>query len=119
MTKKEKRINPIRITNSESNEVYVLEFSRQSVKFAENRGFKISELLDFPQTNIPAFWYYAFRKNHGEMSRAQTDALLDEMGGLTSEVLERLVQLYNAPSESLIASSDEAERKNSRFLVEM
>ena len=119
MAKKDNRVTPIRITDPESGEAYVLEFSRQSVKFAEARGFKISELLDFPQTNIPAFWYYAFRKNHGEMSRAQTDALLDEMGGITSEVLERLVQLYNAPTESLIASSDEAERKNSRFLVEM
>lgn len=119
MAKKDKRVEPIRITDPESGAVYVLEFSRQSVRFAESRGFKISELLDFPQTNIPAFWYYSFRKNNGDVSRAQTDAILEDMGGLSPAILERLVQLYQAPNESLIADSDDDKRKNSRFMVEM
>lgn len=92
--------------------------ARESVRFAEMRGFKISELTDYPQTNIPALFYYAFRKNHKNISRNQADAMLDELGGLTTEVIERLVQLYNLPNESLILL-DESERKNSKLTVEL
>ena len=53
MAKNENKVLPMKITDPDTGEVYVLEFSRESVRFAEQRGFKISELLDFPQTNIP------------------------------------------------------------------
>ena len=56
MAKTDNKVSPIRITDPETNDTYVLEFSRESVRFAEQRGFKISELLDFPQSNIPAFF---------------------------------------------------------------
>ena len=88
------------------------------IRFAEQRGFKISELTDFPQLNIPAFFFYAFRKNHKSMARSKTDAMLEELGGLTTAMLERLVQLYNVPNESLI-STDEDSEKNSRLTVEL
>lgn len=96
----------------------MLEFSRESVRFAEQRGFKITELTDFPQTNIPALFYYAFRKNHKNISRGQADDMLEEMGGLTTELIERLVQLYNVPNESLILT-DESGRKNGKWTVEL
>lgn len=117
MAKNENKVNPIKITN-EAGEVFVLEFSRESVRFAEQRGFKITELTDFPQTNIPALFFYAFRKNHKNISRGQADAMLEELGGLSPEVIERLVQLYNVPNESLI-SVDGQERKNSKLTVEL
>lgn len=118
MAKNENKVSPMRITDPDTNETYVLEFHRESVKFAEQRGFKISELLDFPQTNIPAFFFYAFRKNHKGMSRSQTDAILDELGGLTPAAIERLVQLYNVPNDSLIITEDGGP-KNSRLTVEL
>ena len=104
MAKNENRVNPIYITDPDTSEVYVLEFSRDSVRFAEQRGFKITELTDFPQTNIPAFFFYAFRMHHKSLAREKTDKLLEELGGLTPAELERLVQLYNVPNESLIVT---------------
>lgn len=118
MSKVENKVNPMRITDPDTGEVYVLEFSRDSVRFAEQRGFKITELTDFPQTNIPSFFFYAFRKNHKNVSRGKTDKLLEDMGGLTPAELERLAQLYNVPNESLIIT-DEDGRKNSRLTVEL
>ena len=59
MAKAEERVNPIRITDTETGETYVLEFSRESVKFAEQRGFKISELMIgtvFSYVNISPIW---------------------------------------------------------------
>lgn len=118
MAKNENKVNPIRITDPDTSEVFVLEFSRESVRFAEQRGFKITELTDFPQTNIPAFFFYAFRMHHKNVARAKTDAMLEELGGLTTAMLERLVQLYNVPNESLIAT-EEGGAKNARLTVEL
>ena len=118
MAKAEERVKPNRITDTETGETYVLEVSRESVKFAEQRGFKISELTDYPQTNIPALFFYAFRKNHKKVARNQTDKLLEDMGGLTTEEITRLAELYNQPNESLILMEG-AERKNARLTVEL
>lgn len=117
MAKNEMKLNPLKVI-TENGDTYVLEFSRASVKFAEQRGFDIGELTKFPQTNIPAFWFYAFRKNHQNMARTKTDEILEELGGLTPEELERLVQLYNQPTESLLIT-EEGGRKNSRMTVEL
>lgn len=118
MAKTENKVNPMRLTDPDTGETYVLEFSRDSVRFAEQRGFKITELTDFPQMNIPAFFYYAFRKNHKSLSREKTDKLLDDLGGLTPAELGRLVELYNQPNEALIIT-EESGRKNCRLTVEL
>lgn len=118
MAKADNKVNPMRITDPDTGEVYVLEYSRESVRFAEQRGFKITELTDFPQTNIPALFFYAFRKNHRSLARDKTDKLLEDLGGLTAAEISRLVELYNQPNESLIIA-DEGGRKNSRLTVEL
>lgn len=111
-------LNPMRITDPKSGETYVLEFNRESVRFAEQRKFNLSELTDYPQTNIPALFFYAFRKNHKNIARDKTDAILEELGGLTPQEIERLVELYNLPNETLI-QMDVANRKNARLTVEL
>ena len=118
MAKNETKVSPICITDPDTGETYVLEFSRESVRFAEQRGFRISELLDYPQTNIPALFFFAFRKNHKNIARDKTDKLLEDLGGLTAKEIGRLAELYNQPNESLIIAEEE-ERKNCRLTVEM
>lgn len=112
------KIKPIILTDAKSGQTYTLEFSRESVKFAEMRKFNISELTDYPQINIPALFFYAFRMHHSNIARNQTDKMLNDLGGLTAAELERLVQLYQQPCESLIRV-DEGERKNARMTLEM
>ena len=116
---KDEKVKPIRLTDTETGEKYTLEFSRESVKFAEQRGFKYSEVGDFPQTNVPALFYYAFRKNHKSVARDKTDKILNELGGLTSEEISRLIALYLQPLEDLIITDEEGRTKNSRMTVEM
>lgn len=118
MAKTDNKVMPIRITDPNTGEMYTLEFSRESVRFAEQRGFKISELTDFPQTNIPNLFFYSFRKNHKNVAREKTDKMLDELGGLAPAELARLVELYNQPNESLILT-EESGRKNCNLTVEL
>ena len=114
------RIEPIRITDNETDKVYELDFSRESVRFVENHGFKIEETFDYPNVNVPKLFYYAFRKNHRNVSMNQAEAILDKMGGLTEKIATRLVDLYRqATMANNIIQDEEELAKNSRVTVEL
>jgi len=94
-------VKPVIVTDDETGMEYTLEFTRESVKFAEARGFKINDVADYPMTKIPELWFYAFRAHHKNVARAKTDALLDGLGGIPDGLLERLGELYAAPFSAL------------------
>lgn len=98
---------------------YTLEFNRETIKFAESRGFKIENVSDFPMTFIPDLFYYAFRMHHKNLSREKTDKILfEEMGGIPADMLTRLCELYVEPFNALTVMED-SEPKNSKWTVEM
>lgn len=109
-------VKPIVIKGKD--ESYTLEFNRDSVRFAETRGFKYEDVSDFPMTKIPELFFYAFRMHHPKITRIQADNIFDEIGGLPEGAIERLVELYIAPFESLTVPEG-AEPKNSKWTVEM
>ena len=114
------KIEPIRLTDNDTGKVYELDFSRESVRFIENQGFKIEETFDFPNVNIPKLFYFSFRKNHKNVSLDQTEKLLDKMGGLTEKIAVRLVDLYRqATMANNIIQDEEDLGKNSRVTVEL
>lgn len=116
----EERINPIKLTDNRTGDVYELDFSRESIFQMDRDGFKIDEVTDFPTTNIPKLFYYSFRKNHRKMSKAQTDRFLnDVLHGLTTKMLERLLMLYNQAAMSNNVQDEEDLAKNADVTVEM
>lgn len=117
--KTDERVNPLRITDNDNGKVYELDFSRESVKFAEARGFDIDEIGKYPVTRLPELFYYAFRKNHKDVARANTDALFDKMGGLSNAVIERLVALYAQSGLAHVITKDEDIAKNERVTIEL
>ena len=111
-------INPIILHDAENGIDYTLEFNRETVKFAEGRGFDISDVGKFPMTKLPELFWYAFRMHHKNVSREKTDRILfEELGGMPDGMAERLGALYSTPFEAL--SADEGKRKNARITVEM
>lgn len=110
-------LKPITLTMQDGT-VYTLDFNRESVKFAESRGFKIDELFVYPMNNIPLFWFLAFRMHHKNVPRSKTDQILEQMHGLSKEVLERLHQLYNNSYDTLI-NLDEQPETNPQVTVEL
>lgn len=114
------KIDPIRLTDNDTGKVYELDFSRESVKFVENQGYKIEETFDFPNVNVPKLFYYSFRKNHRNVSLEQAEKLLDKMGGLTEKIAVRLVNLYRqATMANNIIQDEEDLAKNSHVTVEL
>lgn len=120
----EERVNPIRITDHKGiiknqENVYELDFSRESIVFAESRGFKVEEVAVYPVTRISELFYYAFRKNHRNVSREKTDKFMEAWGGLPESVLKRLVELYNQAALANNIQVDEDAEKNETATVEM
>lgn len=112
-------VKPIVITDNETNEVFTLEFNRESVVFTNNQGFKATELVDNAEEMIPILFYGAFRKNHKNISRQRTDAILfDKLQGLSKEVLERLIELYTAPRSTLFREN-EGHSENPKVVVSL
>ena len=125
MAKKEvnEKIKPIILHDTDNGAEYTLEFNRETIRFAESRGFKIEDVADYPMSKIPELWFYAFRMHHKNVSREKTDKFIFDpevgFGGINDipeGVVERLFQLYNEPFE---ATKTEEERKNSKLTVEL
>ena len=113
------QVKPIILHDSEEGVDYTLEFNRESVRFAEARGFDISDVGKYPMTKIPELFFYAFRMHHKSVSREKTDRILFEyLGGLPDGMAERLGALYSAPFEALTADEGKP-GKNARITVEM
>lgn len=112
------QVKPIIIHDAENETDYTLEFNRESVRFAEARGFDIEDVGKYPMTKLPELFYYAFRMHHKNISREKTDRILfEELGGLPEGAAERLGALYAAPFEALSNKDDKA--KNSKMTVEL
>jgi len=113
------QVKPIIIHDADNEMDYTLEFNRETIRFAESRGFDIDDVGKYPMTKLPELFYYAFRMHHKNVSREKTDRILfDDLGGMPNGMAERLGALYAAPFEAL-SNSDGNKAKNSRMTVEM
>lgn len=114
------RVKPIVLHDNENGVDYTLEFNRESVKFAEARGFDISDVSKFPMTKLPELFFYSFRMHHRNVSRERTDRILfDDLGGMPEGMGERLGELYAAPFEALTNNANAGEEKNGKMTVEL
>lgn len=118
-TEQTERVNPIRITLNDTDDTYELDFSRESVKFAEMHGFELDNVTRFPTTKIPEFFYFAMRKNHKGLPRTKTDDIFEKIGGVSGKMLGRLIALYNQAALTNVIAADEDYEKNAQVTVEM
>lgn len=113
------QVKPIVIHDTEAGMDYTLEFNRESIRFAEARGFDIDDVGKYPMSKLPELFFYAFRMHHKNVSREKTDRILfDDLGGLPKGVAERLGALYAAPFEAL-SQNEEKQVKNPKVTVEL
>lgn len=117
---KKEKVKPIKLMDNETGESYILEFDRETVKWAEQRGFKPEMVTEFPLTAGADFFFYAFRMHHKNIARDKTDKILfDVLGGIndtTGKIFVRLMELYY---ETYTTFSDEEAEANPRMAVEM
>lgn len=109
------RVKPIVIRDTETNEQYTLEYDRDSVRFAENRGFVLEDLDKYRMTKTVEFFWYAFRMHHKRVSLADAENILKKIGGMTEPVAKRLVELWMQTYDSLGTE----EERNPNVTVEL
>lgn len=111
------KVKPVILTDSLTGEEYTLDFNRDAVRFAESRGFAITDIERYPMTMYDLF-FYAFRMHHRSVSREKTDKLIDEgfggIAGIPSALIERLVELYAQTFGTAVEESE-----NPRIVVEL
>lgn len=114
----DKQIKPIILKDDNNGDVFVLEFDRASVKFAESRGFNINTFdTGLNMSAIEELFFYAFRKHQPNKSKADTDKILyEKLKGIPEGMLERLVELFLLPFNTLVQNEDDS--KNSTMTVE-
>ena len=93
---------------------YVLTFTRASVIWAEEHGFDIRDIDSKPMSSLSNLFYYAFRANHPNLTKEETDTILfDEIGGITEKEVKRLSDMYADVVTSLVVKT----RKNPNVVV--
>ena len=103
-------VKPIILTIGDK--TYTLEFNRNSVVSAERLGLDLEQIKTAPMNTIPLLFFAAFKMHHPEITRKETDNILfDTLGGLKPEEVQRLGELYAAPTNMLLNTS-EVPRKN-------
>lgn len=119
VTSTENRVLPARLTDNDTGAVYELDFSRESVAFAERNDFDLEKALKYPVTGISNLFFYSFRKNHRNVSREKTEKLLEKWGGMPEKLLNRLIQLYQQAQTSNTVQTDEDAEKNASVTLEL
>ena len=110
----------IEICDSKTGEFkYLLDFTRDSVEWAEDsQKFNISELDNgIKGSAITKLFYYAFHAHHPEVRKSEAEQVLKDIGGMTPEMLERLVDLYVYTIKSIMATEDTL--KNAKMTVKL
>ena len=100
-------VKPIKITDTNTGEEFTLEFDKESVRDAENRGFDIDDVAKFPISKTEELFWYAFRKHHKRVDLLKARKLLEGIGTLPDGFLERLLALYAKPYEAFTESEEE------------
>lgn len=112
-------VKPAKVTYSPTGDVYVLDFSRASVVFAQERDFNPDNIFDKPTITIPLLFWYSLRKNHQNIAKNQADKLFGSLfpDGMPASLIDRLLALYNQAALTNIIAGDE--EKNAQTVVEL
>lgn len=89
---------------------YVLEFNRKTVSTLERNGFKVKELFDFPNVNLPLLWAGAFLANHKRTKREVIDEIFENIPD-KENIISKLYEMYLEPTEALFDEPENEEGK--------
>ena len=84
---------------------YTLEYTRNTIRQMERRGFIAKDVQDKPATGIPDLFAGAFLAHHKYLKREKIDEIYNNLKD-KSTLVTKLVDLYNEPILSLIEDEE-------------
>lgn len=110
-------VKPIRLRFEDGKE-YTLEFDRDTVAYAEDIGFDPDDFNSKAMNATTRFFHLAFRMHHPDITEEETTKILiDDLGGLSQDMINRLIALYNKPYAELMNKTGKP--KNAKLTVAM
>lgn len=98
--------------------VWTLEYNRETAVMMEKQGFKADEAGSCPATMIPILYRGAFKKNHGYLKNIRIDEIWGKVKG-KQKLIENLVEMYvEAVSVDLTDDEDFREGNENWEVVE-
>lgn len=85
---------------------YTLEYTRNTVRQMERRGFVADDLSTRPMTVLPDLFAGAFLANHSQIKRDKIDKIYDKMGD-KQKLIAALTEMYNDTIETLLAEPED------------
>ena len=98
-----------KITIEHKDKKYILEFTKDTVRATERRGFEINKALDFPATNIPILIHGAFLANHKWVTGEMVEEIYDDIPD-QSDFINKLIEMYNEPIVELMGIGEGADK---------
>ena len=90
---------------------YTLEYTRNSVRTMERRGFVSDDITTKPMTVVPDLFAGAFLSKHPQMKREKIDKIYDNLNG-KQRLIAALIEMYNDTVETLLGDEEDAGNAN-------
>ena len=90
---------------------YTLEYTKNTVRQMERRGFVADEIATKPMTVIPDLFAGAFLSKHPQLKREKIDKIYDSMNG-KQRLIRALTEMYNETIECLIDEGEDEGNPN-------
>ncbi len=93
---------------------YTLEYTRNSVRTMERRGFVADDISTKPMSVVPDLFAGAFLANHPQLKRDKIDKIFESLTGRT-KLIAALIEMYNDTIETLLDTNEDDEGKNANW----
>lgn len=90
-------------------EHYTLEFTRNTIKMMESRGFIARDVQDKPMTVLPQLFAGSFLAHHRNVKEETINRIFSQMTN-KQELIEALGSMYSEPLEKLFDEPQEEEK---------
>jgi len=87
---------------------YTLEFTKNTVRQMERRGFVADDIDTKPMTVIPDLFAGAFLANHSNVKREKIDRIYEALNG-KQRLVRALIEMYNETVEYLMDDAEPGE----------
>ena len=97
---------------------YVLEFTKDSVRWLQQKGFDIEKISSETMDQVPLLFQGALKANHGYVKLEYATEVFTSLGN-RQELINKLLEMYSEPISKLLGidGDEESGEKKGEWVV--